>query len=848
MDLFPRLWKYMTANASPHDREMLKDISLLYVEDDPMTREVMGDLLVKRVARVHAASNGAEGLAIFQEFQPDIVLSDIGMPVMDGLDMAAEIKRISPSTPIIVTTARQESPFLMRAIEVGIDKFLVKPVDPAALYEVLLACFKPLKVARQLRQSEQKYRLMMEQAADGILLIDATGRLVDVNPQGCGMLGFSRDEMLAFSMRELVPPENREQVEGSIRRILAGGHMLAESRMCRKTGGYLDVEVSAGLLENGLVMATVRDITRRKQTQQTLRENEEKFRLITEGIGDMIALVNTEGKRLYNSPSYQRILGGVPLVGSDSFEDIHPDDRERMRELFFETVRNGRGKLASYRMLMKDGSIRHIESDSSVIKDSRGVPVKVIIVSRDVTERKVAEKALAVSHNMFATVLDGLDAVVYVADMQTYEIIFANRFARMNFGAELAGKVCWQALQQGQDGPCPFCTNRRLVDEQGRPTGVYVWEFRNTVNQHWYQVSDQAMRWVDGRIVRMEIATDITPLKEVEEALRHSEHCLAEAQRIAHLGSWEWHIRQGVVSYSVETARILGLPQSSRECGIDEFHRQTVSADRLAMLYSLEDALREARPFEIEYRTRNADGHIRYLRSIAEVERDGDGKPVRLIGSIQDVTARRELERTILEIGESVRRTIGQELHDGLGQHLTGMGFVAKALEVRLAEKGIAEAADAARIVQAVTGAIEQTRTLAKGLFPVELEENGLLPALEMLAANTRRMFGIECTFQSGDPMLSFARDEAIHLYRIAQEAISNAIRHGKASHVAIGLLPTESGINLSIADNGVGIAPEALAEGRGMGLRIMEYRAKLIGAVLRIAAAPRGGTIVSIR
>lgn len=838
----------MPASAPPNDREMLKDISLLYVEDEPITRETMVNLLAKRVARIYTASNGAEGLEAFQLHHPDIVLTDIGMPVLDGLEMSEAIKRLSPSTPIIVTTARQESPFLMRAIDVGIDKFLVKPFTPAALYEALLACFLPLKMARQLRESEEKYRLMMQQAADGIFLLASDGSLVDVNPSGCGMLGFERDEMLALNLRDLVPPENLEQVDGRIRRILSGGQILAESRMRRKTGGYLDVEVSAALLENGMIMATVRDIARRKQTQQTLRENEEKFRLITEGIGDLIALVNTEGKRLYNSPSYQQILGKIPLVGSDSFEEIHPDDRARMRALFAETVRGGNGKLAHYRLLLADGSVRHIESDSSVIKDSHGVPTKVIIVSRDVTERKLAEDALAASHAMFSTVLDGLDAVVYVADMETYEIVFANRYARLNFGAELMGRICWQTLQKDQSGPCTFCTNQRLLDAQGNPTGVYVWEFCNSINQRWYQISDQAMRWVDGRMVRMEIATDITPLKEVEAALRHSEHNLAEAQRLAHLGSWEWQIQEGEVSYSAETARILDLPDSPRQCSIDEFHANTLAADRLSMLYALEDSLREARPFEMEYRTHNAAGAVRHLHSMADVERDGNGKPVRLIGSIQDVTEHRELEETILNIGESVRRTIGQELHDGLGQHLTGMGFVAKTLEFRLSEKGLAEAADAARIVQAVTAAIEQTRTLAKGLFPVELDENGLLPALEMLAGNTRQLFGIECAFQSGNLVLSFAKDEAIHLYRIAQEAISNAIRHGKASRVAISLLPADGGINLTISDNGIGIPPGVLAEHRGMGLRIMEYRARLIGASLRIGKAPRGGTIVAIR
>lgn len=123
------------------------------------------------------------------------------------------------------------------------------------------------------------------------------------------------------------------------------------------------------------------------------------------------------------------------------------------------------------------------------------------------------------SYRSIATILDSLDALVYVADMDTYELIFCNKYGRDIWG-ETQGKICWQVLQEGQDGPCKFCTNGRLLDKDGEPTGVYVWEFQNTIDKNWYQCHDQAIRWVDGRIVRMEIATDITQRKLAEEELK----------------------------------------------------------------------------------------------------------------------------------------------------------------------------------------------------------------------------------------------------------------------------------------------------------------------------------------
>jgi diguanylate cyclase (GGDEF)-like protein len=123
------------------------------------------------------------------------------------------------------------------------------------------------------------------------------------------------------------------------------------------------------------------------------------------------------------------------------------------------------------------------------------------------------------AYRTISTVLDSLDALVYVTDMQTHEILFFNEYGRTIWG-DGAGKICWQTLQSGQSGPCEFCTNDKLVDKDGQATGVYVWEFQNTVNGHWYQCRDQAIQWIDGRLVRMEIATDITDRKQVEEELR----------------------------------------------------------------------------------------------------------------------------------------------------------------------------------------------------------------------------------------------------------------------------------------------------------------------------------------
>lgn len=122
------------------------------------------------------------------------------------------------------------------------------------------------------------------------------------------------------------------------------------------------------------------------------------------------------------------------------------------------------------------------------------------------------------------TILNSLDALVYVADMQTHELLYLNDYGKAVWGA--AGGKCYELLQKDQNSPCAFCTNNKLLDAEGKPKGVYVWEFQNTQNQRWYQCRDQAITWIDGRLVRIEIATDITERKLTEQAL-------AEAKALA---------------------------------------------------------------------------------------------------------------------------------------------------------------------------------------------------------------------------------------------------------------------------------------------------------------------------
>lgn len=221
------------------------------------------------------------------------------------------------------------------------------------------------------------------------------------------------------------------------------------------------------------------------------------------------------------------------------------------------------------------------------------------------------------------------------------------------------------------------------------------------------------------------------------------------------------------------------------------------------------------------------------------------GVPIMVGGAAIDITERKRLEREIQEVSEQEKRRIGQDLHDGLGQYLTGISFMAKVLQQKLATKNLPEAVDAGKISDLVNRTVSQTRDLARGLCPVELEQNGLQAALAELAGSIEKLFSVSCRFESKPTVLFDDNAAAVHLYRIAQEAVNNAVKHGKATQIVVRLLAESSGIRLSIKDNGSGL-PEGVAGSKGMGLRVMNYRAGIIGAAISIESRPGAGTEVS--
>jgi diguanylate cyclase (GGDEF)-like protein/PAS domain S-box-containing protein len=246
----------------------------------------------------------------------------------------------------------------------------------------------------------------LESTTDGVLVVDTLGRITTHNQKFIDMWRIpphvassgSDDDTLNFVLSQVKEPE---RFRDKVKELYAQPGVESFDTIEFKDGRIFE-RYSRPQFVQGQTVGRVwsfRDVTEHRRAGEQLRESEERFRLIAENVGDLVALVDTEGRRIYNSPSYRSVFRDEELTpGSDSFREIHPDDRQRVREIFAETVATGIGRRTEFRFLLRDGGIRHIESEGRVIRDGSGRTSKVVVVSRDISERKRAEQRERMEH------------------------------------------------------------------------------------------------------------------------------------------------------------------------------------------------------------------------------------------------------------------------------------------------------------------------------------------------------------------------------------------------------------------------------------------------------------------
>ncbi len=337
------------------------------------------------------------------------------------------------------------------------------------------------------------------------------------------------------------------------------------------------------------------------------------------------------------------------------------------------------------------------------------------------------------------------------------------------------------------------------------------------------------------------VTRDVTARRESEAQLRRSEQLLraTTANTADTLILLDTDLRIRFINRSIGSMTIEQIIGCEISAVLPESARRLVVAKLRHVLHTEETAT-------FEFASREGGGEIQYFENRAMFVRD-DGIGTGISVSLRNITERKRLEREILEVSSRERQTIGRDLHDGLGQELTGVALMLRGLATRIQHQAPTAVDYVNEIVGLVNQSIESARSLARGLLPVRTDSGGLPFALRALAARSRDLYGLDVNFRAEVwPELTLSETSASHLYRIAQEALTNTARHGHASKVEIFLLVTTSTFLLRITDDGAGIRRPAKPV-TGMGLKIMRYRAGMIGAKFEIGPNVPRGTVVRV-
>jgi PAS domain S-box-containing protein len=367
----------------------------------------------------------------------------------------------------------------------------------------------------------------------------------------------------------------------------------------------------------------------------------------------------------------------------------------------------------------------------------------------------------------------------------------------------------------------------------------------------WFHCEAKMIRKKDGRPWFIHgVGFDITELKRTEEALQQEQNVVSAILHTVGALVVVLDPQGRIVRFNRACEQVSGYSfEQIKEKYFWELCVEPEEAERFKEFVEQQRLDQNAKDYESSWVAR--DGARRLIAWSSTLLPGDNGAPAYIIATGIDITERKRLEKAILEISAAEQRRIGQDLHDGLGQHLTGIAFMSKVQERRLAEKGLAEASDAARIVSLVNEAIHKSRELAHGLLPVSSDSQGLMSALKRWAAEVEDLFHISCRFHVDEPVLIHDANLSTHLYRIAQEAVNNAIRHGQAKCIIISLLAGgECGI-LTIENDGVSLSQSSSdrsGDHSGMGMQIMNYRARMIGGSLKVESGEvRGMTITCL-
>jgi PAS domain S-box-containing protein len=715
-----------------------------------------------------------------------------------------------------------------------------------------------------LRESEEKLRLFIEHAPAALAMFDSQMRYLAVSRRWLADYRLEDKKIIGRSHYEVFP-EIPDGWRGAYRRGLEGEVVRVDEDFFPSLDGKIQClrwEVRPWKQADGTIggiVALTEDLTARKQAEEALVQSEERFRLMADHAPVMIWMSGTD--KLYtwfNRPWLAFV--GRPMgheLGYGWSENAHPEDLDRCLHTYTAAFDARRPFTMEYRLLRHDGDYRWILDNGIPVHGVSGEFTGFIGSCIDITERKRAEEALAQSEaqsrrllNFHQALMVNMGEGLFTTDKQGL-VTYMNPAAESLFGwksAELQGRrmhdVTHYQYPDGRPFPLEECAGFQVIHE-GKVLKDHDDVFIRRDGSFFPVVYTSAPLIADGKVTGLVVVfRDVIERKRVEEKVRRSE---ARMQAILSTAG------DAIITMDMHGIILSVNPASERMFG---YAADEMVGHNVGLI--MPSPYREEHDSYLGRYLRTGEKHIIGSgRELLARRKDGSVFPIHLVvseieerklftGILRDMTEHKRLEREVVEAASKEQQRIGQDLHDSALQELTALDLLAGTL----AECLEADTANASKLVQRMQQGLKRSqqelRTVVHGLLPVAVDSDGLMAALADLANRTQQERQVTCTFDCPEPVALADNLTATHLYLIAQEAVQNAVKHGKPHNIRISLHDGHH-LVLRVECDGIGMParPEA---NRGLGLRIMRNRAAIIGAHLTIALNEPSGTMVTCR
>jgi len=521
------------------------------------------------------------------------------------------------------------------------------------------------RMEEDLQYSEQKIRNLFESVGDGLCVIDLNGIYTEVNNKLLEMQGFSsREEIMGKNAFDFVAPRDIDRARVDAQRHLEQGSIeLQEYTNIRTDGSEYPVEISSKLLKDvsgnptGFI-ASLRDITERKQVEAALQESQDKLRTVFDSIGDGVTVLDLAGTIVDVNETVLRIKGynREDVIGRFGLDFVPENDRARATEemmvLFSGEVEQT--PFTEYALLAKDGSEIPCEASASLLRDGAGNVVGLISVERDLRERKKVESILRESEEHYRMLVETSPYGIEESDVSGL-ITFSNKAHHRILGyeeGELNGKYIWDFFVDDDEKEESKAYLARLVSEQPMPSQYFS---RNCTKDG--RIIEVQVDWnyrydTQGQLVGfVSIITDITDRKYHEQMLKENEDLLKQAEKLAGIGSWQWNLRNNTFSIS-EGMKLLYGTEGNEFTHLKDIVETLVHPDDKEEVYKAAERVAvKGSGNTLTYRIIRPDGKVRWINAtVPEVRCFGeDGKPEIMIGAVQDITERKEAEQRLRE-------------------------------------------------------------------------------------------------------------------------------------------------------------------------------------------------------